>query len=148
MKDIKNLLEQNPDKVNRSNFLELAKKDERGVPMSTGPHKVKLLRGEADTKKSFATGKEEEGITLYFDENGTEKKYFVPTYVNDKNSKNYGRFHYLFERFGGIEEGSILIMEYIKRGNTGYVEVREENQEIPIINADEEINEADFPTAE
>ena len=153
MELIKTKLTAEPDKQNRGNWLELAKKDERGVPMPTGVHRVKLLKGEEDKKINFR-GIEEDGIMLYFDEAGIEKKYFVPIYVNDKNSDNYGKFHYLFEKFGQINEGSDLEMEYVRKGKAGYVDVRvvgKDNlsiDDIPVVedNVDNipPLNEADY----
>jgi hypothetical protein len=120
---IKNKIKNEPSKTNRSNWLELAKKDERGVPMPTGVHRVRLLRGEESRRTNFR-GIDEEGIMLYFEEDGIEKQYFIPTYVSDKNSDNYGKFHYLFENFANIEEGAELEMEYVKKGKAGFVNVK------------------------
>ena len=84
-----------------------------------------------------------EGVNLFFDEDGVEKKYFIPTYINDKNSDKYGKFHYLFEKFADIEEGEMLEIEYVKKGLTGFVDVRRlenkipEYSDIPVINEDE-----------
>ncbi len=135
MNIIKNIIQKEPDKVNRGSFLELAKK-EGNTTVSTGIHQVKLLRGETGTKNNFMTGKPEEGIDLYFEEDGVEKKYFIPTYVNDKNSDKFGKFHYLFERFADIPEGSFLEMEYIKKGKSGFIDVRTGNPGLPTISVD------------
>jgi hypothetical protein len=137
---IKKEIKNNPDKVVSRKFLELAKKDSRGVPVSTGVHKVKLLRGEEQEKENYR-GIVEEGIMLYFDENGSEKQYFVPKFVSDKNSENYGNFHYLYERFADIEEGEEIEMEFIKSGKIGYIDVRKLNvadDSIPAVEEEEE----------
>lgn len=141
MESLKKIIEENPEKVNRANFLELAKKDAKGIPQSTGIHHVKLLRGEEGINKDFQ-GKEQEGVWLFFYEGGVEKKYFVPKLVTDKNNDKYGKFNYLFEKFADIEEGAFLTMEYVKKGMKGFVEVKIDEvgqmpqvtvKEIPII---------------
>lgn len=147
MESIKRALQSEPEKVNRATFLELAKKDDKGVPRSTGVHHVKLLRGEEATNKDFKTQKDVEGVKLFFEEDGIEKVYFVPKYVVDKNSDKYGKFHYLFEKFADIEEGSLLEIEFVKKGLAGYVDVRAEGiskvEEIPVI--EDNINPKDIP---
>lgn len=141
---------QYPDKVTKSEYLELAKKDERGVPRSTGVHIVTLLRSELFTKND-EYHRNEEGMNLYFDEDGIEKKYFISTYVTDRNSPNFGKFHYLYQKFADIEEDTILEMEYIKKGIRGYVDVRLHvspgerkinNDEIPVIEDNKKVNHA------
>lgn len=129
MKKIKAVVEKYPDKVRIGEFLQLAKKDERGVPQSTGVHKVKLLRGEFG-KRDTQYHHNQQGIELYFEEDGEEVKYFVPMWGDDK------KFHYLFERFKDIEEGSMLELEYKREGKRGYIDVRE-------IGGEEEIDEDD-----
>lgn len=147
MKIIREELQKNPDKVNMRTFLELAKKDERGIPQPNGIHTVKLLRGEEDERTNYK-GILEEGIMLYFEEEGIEKKYFIAKFINDKNSDNYGKFHYLYERFADIEEGDELEMEYIRKGKTGYIDVRKvSDQEFPS-ESEPEISEEDIPIVE
>jgi hypothetical protein len=139
MELIKKEVEASPEKANRANFLELAKKDSKGIPQphpSDNPiHIVKLLRGEEGTNKDFL-GKEQEGVWLFFDENGIEKKYFVQKLVTDKNSEKYGKFNYLFEKFADIEEDQMLEMEYVKKGMKGYVDVRPSGV-VPIVDVDD-----------
>ena len=43
---------------------------------------------------------------------------------NDKKSVNYGKFHYLFDRFQYIEEGTELEIEFVKSGLKGFIDVR------------------------
>jgi hypothetical protein len=151
MKIIKEKIMQEPSKSNRSAFLELAKKDDKGIPRpypADNPiHIVKLLRAEEGINKDFYQ-KEVEGIWLHFEEDGTEKKYFVPTYYTDKNKENYGKFHYLFERFSDIEEGEMLEMEYIKKGTGGFIRVDKAsdktNDDIPVIE-ENEVSVEDIP---
>jgi hypothetical protein len=140
MELIKNKLAEEPDNVVRASFLELAKKGENGVPVSTGIHYVKLLRGETGVNKDYKTQKDVEGIWLFFEEDGIEKKYFVPEKYNDKNNEEkYGKFYYLYERFADIPEGSNLEMQFVKKGMAGYIDVKVVNDkidtdDIPVIN--------------
>lgn len=140
MELIKNKITKEPENVIRVNFLELAKKDAKGIPqpypVENPVHHVKLLRGEEGTNKDFH-GKEVEGVWLHFEEEGMEKKYFVPTYYNDKNSDKYGKFYYLFEKFAEVPEGSLLEIEYIRKGASGYIDVRTESVNIPQVNSDD-----------
>lgn len=148
METIKKMIQAEPENVVRANFLELAKKDTRGLPQSNGVHHVKLLRGEEGESKDFKTQKMVKGVWLYFEEDGMEKKYFVPTYYNDKNSEKYGKFYYLFEKFADIAEGSLLEIEYVKKGVTGYIDVRPEGSapvqdmnDIPVIEDEQDMSE-------
>lgn len=153
---IKNTIAKEPDKITRGSFLQLVRQEGK-TTVSTGVHHVKLLRGENSSKNNFKTGKPEEGVDLYFEEDGIEKKYFVPTYVNDKNSDKYGKFHYLFEKFADIPEGSLLELEYIKKGITGFIDVRAKGgnvsshvaqittDEIPVVEDNAEIDPKDIP---
>ena len=138
---IKSIIQKYPEKQNKGNWLELAKKDDRGVPMpypvDNPVHRVKLIKGENDQKENYR-GIKEDGVMLYFDEDGVEKKYFVPMTVNDRNSPNFGKFHYLYERFSDIKEGDLLDMEFVRKGKTGFVDVKRvgvdvDDSEIPII---------------
>ena len=145
MKLIKDEVMASPEKVNRGSFMEFCPKNEKGIPTSNGVHRVKLLRGEEGTNKDYKTQKDVGGINLFFEENGVEKKYFVPKLNNDKNKDNYGKFHYLFEKFADIEEGAFLDMEFVKKGMIGFIDVRPsggspvvDTDEIPVINAEDE----------
>lgn len=149
MELIKKALQAEPEKVNRATFLELAKKNEKGVPTSTGVHTVKLLRGEEATNNDYKTQKDVEGVKLFFEEDGIEKVYFVPKYYTDKNSDKYGKFHYLFEKFADIDEGTMLEMEYVKKGLAGYVDVRAVGvggieDDIPVIEDDVKVDDIPF----
>ena len=156
MQSIKKMLEQYPDKATGSSFLELAKKDERGIPRSTGVHIVRLVRGEPFIKND-EYHRNVEGTNLIFEEDGVEKKYFMPTYVTDKNSPNFGKFGYLYQKFADIEEDTMLEMEYIKKGVRGFVDVRIYNpkakrmirdEEIPVIEEDAPMSFDDQISAE
>jgi hypothetical protein len=127
MKIIKEEINKYPERAGSNmGYLELAKKNERGIPTSTGVHTVKLIGGEMGERTTKFNGTEE-GIWLTFKENGEKVKYFVP-----KLGKN-GNFHYLFEKFQNIEEGSMLEMEFQRSGNTCFIDVKEVQHE-----ADEE----------
>ena len=136
---IQAVIKKHPDKANTSQYLELAKKDEKGVPRPTGTHRVKLLRGDF-TKRTTQHKGEQQGVMLIFDEDGVEKKYFVPM-LNDE-----GSFHYLFEKFANIEEGTELEMEFVKEGMRGYIDVRpiRDTDDIPVIESQSDTYEPDF----
>ena len=137
MELIKSKLSQEPENVVRESFLELCPKDAKGIPTSNGVHYVKLLRGENGVKKDYKTQKDVDGVWLYFDEGGVEKKYFIPEKYTDKNNEeNFGKFHYLFEKFATIKEGTNLEMEFVKKGMKGFVDVRvagDSPNDIPVI---------------
>lgn len=140
MKKIKEIVEEHPNKQNPSisdSFLELAKKDERGVIQGTGPHTVKLISGEI-TKRDTQFEQGQEGIMLNFKEGDEEKKYFVPMYGKG------GKFHYLFERFADIKEGENLIMEFRKKGLKGFIDVQrvDDPDNWEDLTANEEFDEA------
>ena len=150
MESLKKIVEASPEKANKGAFLELCPKNDKGIPTSNGVHKVKLLRGEPATNKDYKTQKDVDGVNLFFEENGVEKSYFVPELVNDKNSDKFGKFHYLFERFADIPEGSVLEIEFVKRGMKGFVDVRTgtptiQEDEIPVIEDGSDIDPKDIP---
>lgn len=147
MESLKKIMSKYPEKVSpNSEWLKLAIKEEGKGVQGTGPHLLKLLRGELAKKENYTTKKEEQGIMLFFEEGGKEKKYFIP--MLDKE----GKFHYLFEKFANIEEGEELILEYKKKDKSfkGFIDVKKKGEvlktvssdEIPII--EEENYEGDF----
>jgi len=145
MEKLSSLIKNNPKlKSDRGEYLKLAVKEGNAV-RGTGPHKVKLVGCENATNKDYQTQKEVKGVNLLFEENGEQKKYFVPTLGDD------GKFHYLIERFAEIEEGTELVLEYQRREGSvrGFINVEvagEEGveqptseEEIPIVDDDEAI---------
>jgi hypothetical protein len=123
MEKIRKIIQKYPDKKgSNTDYLELAKKDERGVPLpfpvDNPVHRVKLLRGEF-AKRDTEFHKDEQGVMLYFEEGDREVKYFVPMLNKEK------KFHYLFERFQDIDEGAVLDMEFVKKGLKGFINVEE-----------------------
>jgi len=145
MEKLQKMVSNNPKlKSDKSAYLKLAVKEGNAV-RGTGEHRVKLIGCENATNRDYQTQKEVKGVNLLFEENGEPKKYFVPTLGDD------GKFHYLIERFAGIEEGTELILEYQRKEGSvkgfinvkvageekeGVDEVKEE--EIPIINEEED----------
>lgn len=119
--------------------LELAKKDERGIPQSTGKHKVKVIRGEVRTDIRQFTGtnsyKEVEGIRVYVEENETEKFYEFPSLTKD------GKPHYLLMAFENVQDGDMVVMEYVKKGDKGFINVSTDvdsyASDIPVIEEDD-----------
>ena len=143
MEKLSKLVNDNPKlKSDRSDYLKLAVKEGNAV-RSTGPHKLRLIGCENATNKDYQTQKQIKGVNLLFEENGEQKKYFIPTLGDD------GKFHYLIERFAEIEEGTELILEYQRREGSvrGFINVEvagEEGveqptgeEEIPIIEDEE-----------
>lgn len=136
METIKKLLSERPDLIDpKVPWLELVKQDKKKIPRATGPHRVKLIRGEHSKKEDYKTKETVQGILLYFEEDGVEKKYFIPLL-----NKETGKFHYLIDRFSEIEEGNVLVMEYKRREGSvkGYIDVQlaqgeVKDDEIPII---------------
>ncbi len=132
MQKISEILSKKPEMQNISgNWLKVK---------GTGQHKVKLLRGEMTTNKDYHTGKDIDGILLFFEENGEEKKYFIPQLAKLKEGQTEEdrKFHYLFEKFADIEEGEEIILEWKRKKGSkfeGYVEVRREGEidEIPVV---------------
>ena len=117
--------------------LELAKKDDKGVPVSTGQHMVKILRDERRDDIHEFTGtksfKEVVGIRYWFDENGVEKYYDVPLFKKGtKDEPNY-----LISKFGELEEGDKIVIEFVKNGDRGFIDIKKVDADIPSINLDE-----------
>ena len=148
MKQIKSMLEKNPDKIpNQSEYLQLAQKVEGGGVQGTGPKKVKLTGIENTVNQDYKTKEDVQGFHLLFEEDGTPKKYFVPTLGKD------GKFHYLIMRFRDIEIGQELVMEYKRREGSfkGYIDVRiagEENKDIALEEAPQGTTEENIPILE
>lgn len=117
-------------------YLELAKKDDSGVPRSTGIHRVRLIKDELVKDVSVYVGKEKvikvQGIRYYFFEDGEEKIYDVPLYQKDyylalakKEPNPPKKYHYLLDKFAEIDEGDEIEIEYVQKGfGDGYIDVR------------------------
>jgi hypothetical protein len=136
--------------------LELAKKDENGVPRTTGKHICTILRDEKRIDIREYTGassyKEVTGIRYWFNDNGVERFYDVPLFAKGTADKP----HYLISAFAELNEGDKVSLEYIKKGDKGFVEVQKvgsgnttthEGDEIPVISLDDEedVSPADIP---
>ena len=145
MKTLSKFVKDNPQlKSDRSEYLKLAVKEGDAV-RGTGLHKVKVIDCKNAVNKDYRTQKEIQGVELIFEENGEQKKYFVPTLGND------GKFHYLIEKFADIPEGTELTLEYQRKPGSakGFINVQLANEkevveplettdeEIPVINEDE-----------
>jgi len=118
--------------------LELAKKDERGIPQSTGKHLVTILRDERKDDIREYTGqssfKEVVGIRYWFDENGTEKYYDVPLFM--KGTKDQP--DYRLAKFSELNEGDKITLEYIRKGERGFIDVKKVGEELPTVNESDE----------
>jgi len=102
--------------------LQLAERLPGGGVRGTGPHTVKVLRDEIGENKDYMSGEMVNGLWFFFKENDEEVKYFVP--YNNKE----GGPHYLMDRFAPINEGDVIVMEYISQGGRGYIDVRSAEQ--------------------
>lgn len=132
-------------------YLELAKKDERGIPRTTGTHRVRFIKDEIVRDVNVFVGKEKtlkvQGIRYYFFENGEEKIYDVPLYQKDyyvalvKGGKRENKYHYLLDKFADIEEGDEIEIEYIQKGEDGFIDVRRVSDGVVVSDDDFVVNE-------
>lgn len=139
MQRLQKAIESRPDlKSDRSNYLQLAVKEGDAV-RGTGPHRVKVIDCENAVNKDYKTQKPIKGVNLILEENGQTKKYFVPILGDD------GKFHYLFEKFAGIPEGTELIMEYTRKTGSfkGFIDVQLAGESERVIQEGEEIEIVD-----
>lgn len=122
--------------------LRLAVKNERGIPTTTGPHRVKLIE-EKLIKGTDEKGNEVAIVRYFFLEEGEKRMYEVP--VKDKK----GGVHYLVQRFAEMEPEEEIQLTFKKaqgrsfievvrlnQANTSHVEVDENDEEV--IRYDEE----------
>lgn len=127
------------------NRLELAKKNDKGIPTSTGKHTVELLRDEErdDIRlyKSQNSYKEVQGIRYWFDENGVEKYYDIS--LLDKEEE---KPHYLLQKMAEFNEGDMLVLEYIQKGQGGYIDVKTVAEAMNTVDEEkEEVKPEDIP---
>ncbi|MFW6173505.1 MAG: hypothetical protein ACOC5T_07165 [Elusimicrobiota bacterium] len=141
MEIIKKEIQNNPDKVNdysKFKWLEIFKKDDRGVPMPTGTHTLKVTGAEEFNRTTQYKGKQE-GVIMKFKEGEEDVQYFVPKWKDGEEGKT---FHYLFTAFADIEKGDIIEMEGKRKGkDNNFTEVRPlgqtTNDDIPIVDEPE-----------
>jgi hypothetical protein len=122
--------------------LELAKKDANGIPQATGLHTLKVLRDERRTDIREYTGansyKEVTGIRVWFDEGGIEKYYEFPLFSKEQKP------HYLLKFFEEVEEGDQITLEYVKKGDKGFIDAKKVGPALPTI----QLNESNPGSAE
>jgi len=123
--------------------LKLYAKDAKGVPQSTGPHRVKFIADKEAKGTDPQTGVERDEIAYLVEENGEKKSYRVPKL--DKK----GEIHYLVQRLAEVNEGEEVILEGKRKGPKNYTQVIRLNgsevqeisdDDIPVINEDESTN--------
>ena len=117
--------------------LRLLTKEEGKAPVSTGPHKVRILeaaKGAVEIENK-TTHKMELHIWVYFEENGQKVRYAIPI----KNKE--GGVHYLVERFAEYKEGDEIIMEGVNKGGRSYISTRKAEGELPTIQESDEVSE-------
>lgn len=112
-------------KKNIVSLLQLAEQLPGGGTKSTGPHTVKMIRDEVGKNKDYISGDMVDGLWFFVEENGQPFRYFVP-YLNKQDEP-----HYLMERLAPIKEGDVVVLEYIRQGARGYIDVRSVDQESP-----------------
>ncbi len=116
--------------------LRLAVKTEKG-PVSTGPHRVKIIEDKITNGKDGRTGQIIQVVRYMVEENGTQKIYDVPV----KNKE--GELHYLIQRLSEIEESQEVILEMKKSGPKNYVSVTPVNNKDHISVDEEDIDYGD-----
>ena len=146
MKNSKEML----DKENIVPFLKLVAQLESGGTKSIGPHRVRLMKDEIVEGKNFQ-GNVEEKMRYWVEEDGMEKKYDAPL----RNEQ--GELHYLVQRLAEFEENDEIVLEYMRKGPRGYINVSlpDETQEvdkedIPVITEETPVGEPpeDLPKEE
>lgn len=99
--------------------LRLGQKTAKGV-VSTGQHRVKILKDKVAERIEPKTGKKKEVVRYLVEENGQHKFYEV-----DKMNKDGTELHYLVQRLAEIPEDTEIILEMKKAGIKNYIEVTE-----------------------
>ena len=109
-------------------YLKLGIKLEGGGTKSTGSHKVKLISDSVFEGKDFY-GNPQQKLRIILEEDGQKKKY--DTAINNKQ----GDLSYLVQKLAEFNEGDEIVMEYVKNGAKGFIDVRKagDEAEIPII---------------
>lgn len=102
--------------------LRLGQKTNKGV-VSTGPHKVKIVKDKLDKGSDPQTGKEIEVVKYLVEEKGQFKAYTVP-----KLDRKSGELHYLVQRLAEVPENAEIILEMKKVGIKNFVSVTELGQ--------------------
>ncbi len=134
-------------KANVIPLLTLFKKDERGVPMPNGEHKVKILEGKLGKKIDYQTKEEKTVLWLYVEEGGLKKRYPI-----DLKSKDGTDVNYLIKALADIPEGSEVIMAGKRDKTRCFVEINKveelgkiskediEEEDIPVVEDSEDLN--------
>jgi hypothetical protein len=105
------------DKAGIRQRLQLAAKDERGVPRSTGPQKVKFLEDKLIQVVDRDSGEKIPAVRYIFEQNGKEVEYDVPV----KNKQ--GEVHYLVKAMAPVKEGETITLECQKSGQKSFINV-------------------------
>lgn len=98
--------------------LRLGQKTDKGV-ISTGEHRVKIVKDKLDKGTDPMTGKEREVVKYLVEEKGQHKFYEVPKLGKD------GQLHYLVQRLAEVPEGAEIILKMEKRGIKNVITVTE-----------------------
>jgi len=98
--------------------LRLGQKTSKGV-ISTGEHRVKIIKDKLDKGIDTMTGKERDVVKYLVEEAGQHKFYEVPKLGKD------GQLHYLVQRLAEVAEGAEIILKMEKRGIKNVVTVTE-----------------------
>jgi hypothetical protein len=152
--------------------LNLAEKDERGIPRSTGKHYLIFLRDEFRKDIKVFTGKTKsidvQGIRYYFKEGDDEVYYDVPLYPKTfyQGKAKDKKYNYLLDAFKKLKEGDRCTVEYVKTPTSGFIKVKkvdvddvkqdipgddedlglqEYEEELPVVSIDEETNNLEIP---
>ena len=114
--------------------LRLGQKTDKGV-VSTGEHRVKIIKDKLDKGMDHRTGKEIEVVKYLVEEDGQHKFYEVPKLGKD------GQLHYLVQRLAEVKEGAEIILKMEKRGIKNVITVTEVGRTDTIEYDDDDKNE-------
>jgi len=145
----------------RTPFLNLFKKDSKGIPRATGPHRVRLIGDRMRKVKNFSGGNIYK-IELTVEEKGEQKIYLFPAFamardengrpVKDENSdpavqkakSGKAIAHYLTNAFREIPTGEEVILEGVRNKDGNSII----NVTWPIPEEDKSVDVEDVPESE
>ncbi len=107
------------DLLKQANIVPKLRLGERrnGRVVSTGPHRIKILKDKLDKGTDHNSGQEVEVVKFLVEENGEHKAF------ERKKLNKVGELDYLIQRLAEIPEGSEIVLEMKKQGIKNYIEV-------------------------
>ena len=123
-------------RIGGGQFLQMFRKDERGVPQPTGPKKLKKLRDETKLGEDFR-GVQRQELHTWVEDEGQEKLWVTPVFKrNDDGTYDKNELHYLIPALAQIEDGEWFIAQGRRKGKGAFVEVSKVVHE-GVVNLDE-----------